>query len=122
MAFFPETTSQQLIDALLNMKKPRGKQCQFLKVHLELPGTAATMPLLAQAVGYKTYRAANLVYGNLAARIAQALGYPIPTKADKATALGLLVEFVPPEQRQSEHITFVMRPAFQHALVAAGWI
>ena len=82
------------------------------------------MSVLAKEVGYRHYKAMNLQYGQLAKRIARALGRP---RSPGHVAIGLLVEFVVPKYRSTQHLSndqyiLIMRPEFATALGAAGWI
>ena len=106
--------------ALRKMEIPRGKQVQFLKFHASAVGRASNMRQLAKRVGYENWRAMNLQYGLLAKRIGLAAGIVNPT-------ISLLVEFIPPENISSQHVSnsewiLVMREPFANALKKVGWI
>src|SRR4051812_3193665 len=64
--------------ALSRLRKPRGKQCDFLRAHAGAPGRATTMTRLAERVAYANYRPVNLHYGKLAVAIGRELGVQDP--------------------------------------------
>lgn len=59
--------------ALRRIRMPRGRQLLFLQAHYDARGRGLNAGKLAKAARYKSYRAINLHYGLLAARVAREL-------------------------------------------------
>jgi 5-methylcytosine-specific restriction protein A len=90
----------------------------MLKAHYRAPDRTITATELARAVGYKTYAAANLHYGTLAARLATEL----EQSTGEFIGLKLLVSFVMPGEQGNAEIMWVMRPEVAEALETLGWV
>ncbi|GJG87327.1 hypothetical protein tb265_25080 [Gemmatimonadetes bacterium T265] len=97
------------------MRKPGGRQPDFLQAHVDAPGGALTMTRLAEAANYKAYRGANLRYGILADRIGRAMGLETP-------GIDLLVELIRPERVSNREWILVLKPAFAAAMRRVGWV
>lgn len=118
-------SQEQFEKALQDLGDPRGKQAEFLKVHVQSSGRAMTMKRLAEEVGYKSWRGMNLQYGILAHDIGIAAGVreedlPNPN-------IMLLVDFVPPVHKSADNISnyewiLIMKEPFVKALKAVKWI
>lgn len=111
----PKHSVADFAAALRSIRKPRGKQTQFLRVHERAPGRATTMTNLAKAVGYASYRAVNLHYGKLAVEIGRALGIQHPT-------FNVLVSGAGPDTISNAHWVLVMHHEFAEALKQENWI
>jgi hypothetical protein len=105
----------EFTQALRQLRKPRGKQCDFLRAHASAPGRAMTMTRLAERVQYANYRPVNLHYGKLAVAIGRELGVQNP-------AFDVLVDGAGPETISNAHWVLVMHPEFAAALKNVGWI
>jgi hypothetical protein len=90
----------------------------MLKSHYAAAEHTTTATELAESVGYKTYSAANLHYGKLAALVKSELEW----STGEFLVLKLLVEFVMPGDRGNSEILWVMRPQLAEALEALGWV
>jgi len=110
-----KVSAAQFTSAMNNLAKPGGKQIQFLRAHYKAPGKALTAKRLSQRVGYKSYRAINLLYGLLAAKMGRLVGQP-------NSGLPLLVEFAPPKSITNKEWILIMRPEFAAGLKRAGWV
>ncbi len=108
-------TQPQFVKALGKVFKPRGRQLDFLREHVQAPGRALTARRLAEAVGYQNHGGINLQYGLLAKRIGDALGR-------KDVDIALLVALVRPPAVTNKEWVLVMHPQFAEALKQAGWI
>jgi hypothetical protein len=108
-------TVEQFSVALRSLRKPGGRQLDFLRAHDQAPGRATTVTSLADAVGYRSYRAVNLHYGKLARRIGDALGHP-------NAPLSLLTAVAEPESISNREWVLIMHPQFATALKDEGWI
>lgn len=111
----PSYSVADYVSALRTIRKPRGKQTQFLAAHEQAPGRASTMTRLAEAVGYKSYRPVNLHYGKLALKVGHALGVTNPR-------FDVLVAGAGPDTISNAHWVLVMHPEFAEALKQAKWI
>lgn len=111
----PLPTRAQFAQALSQVRKPRGRQLDFLRDYVKAPGRALTARRLAQSVGYKSHDGINLQYGLLARRIGDALG-----RNDEG--IGLLVDLVRPKSVTNAEWIMVMHPQFADALKLAGWV
>jgi hypothetical protein len=111
----PKISTKAFADALTQIAKPKGKQLQFLRNHLNSPAKATTAAVLAHSVGYKNWRPVNLHYGKLAAKIGARLGVADP-------GLSVLLDFAGPKTVSNENWILVMKPEFADALVQAGWV
>lgn len=67
------TSAKNFKRALTDIELSVG-QLAIFRVHYGAPDRRITMSKLAEAVGYKNYRAANLQYGKLGKQIAKFLG------------------------------------------------
>jgi hypothetical protein len=106
--------------ALRSLSKPRGRQLAFLTAHAHAKGRALNMRRVADAAGYKSYRAGNLQYGRLGYRIGKRMGRA-------KDGLALLVDFLPPRGKSKKNVSndewiLLMRPNFAKALMRVGWI
>jgi hypothetical protein len=108
-------TTAEYIEALRSMRRPGGRQLQFLRAHSDAPGRASTTSRLAEAAGYRNYRPINLHYGKLARRVGDALGR-------QNAPLELLVEVALPQSISNREWILIMRQEFEAALKAEGWI
>jgi hypothetical protein len=108
-------TKTDFDNALRTIGRPRGRQMDFLREHVNARGRALTARRLADAVGYKDYRGINLQYGLLARKIGNALGR-------KTVDLTLLVDFVRPKSVTNDEWIMVMHPEFATALKQAHWV
>lgn len=100
------------------LQKPQRK---LLEAHLRSPAHTVTASTLAEQMGYDTYSAVNMLYGNLASAVSKRLkklGVPweVPTGEPASSSLVVF------EREGSEaHWRWVMRPELVEALVALGW-
>jgi hypothetical protein len=106
---------EQFTLALRSLRKPAGRQLDFLRAHEQAPGRATTVTRLAVAARYRSYRAINLHYGKLARRIGNALGQP-------NAPLSLLAAVAEPESISNREWVLIMHPQFAAALKNEGWI
>lgn len=111
-----EITTREFTEALRGLPPPGGKVLKMLRAHAEAPARAMTATNLAAAVGYRGYRAVNLQYGRLAARVRDAL------RRRMDGGLDVLVEFVPVKSQTNEHWLLRMKEPFAIALQEAGWL
>jgi hypothetical protein len=100
--------------ALRRIPKPRGRQLDFLQAHYDARARGLNARKLAKAARYKNYRAINLQYGLLAARIAHEL--------KMAPTIEVLVDSLVPNQASNDEWVLIMRPNFAQALKRAGWV
>jgi hypothetical protein len=114
-------TEAAFVSALKKMRRPGGRQLDFLRLHARSVGRASTMRRLAEQVGYADWRSMNLRYGLLARDIGR-------TMKVRGRRIGLLVEFVAPKRvpanrniSNTEYVV-IMREPFAKALKAARWI
>jgi hypothetical protein len=112
-----KVSASQFESALKKVRRPKGKQLDFLRAHYEAPGRAATATALAKEVGYKSYSAINLQYGILASQVGVYVGVPKPK-----VKVSLLVDLVRPPSVTNQEWILVMRPEFADGLKRAGWV
>lgn len=110
-------TTAQLAAALREIKKPEGRQLEFLGFHEQAKARALTTTMLSHHVHYKSYRAVNLLYGKLAKEIGEFLDIK-PT----GLKLELLCDFFRPGDITNSEWILVMRPEFAEALKRAKWL
>lgn len=79
-------TVEDFQKALSGIKMTDG-QSKMLQAHLNSPDRTITSSELAAAAGYKSYRAANLHYGNLGKSIALFLGTTPEQNYDNGTPI-----------------------------------
>ncbi|MBK6418071.1 MAG: hypothetical protein IPF79_02625 [Ignavibacteria bacterium] len=108
-------TKQQFSQAISRISKPSESIIRLLRVHDGISGRVATASVLADKVGWQSYRAVNLHYGRLAKRIGSAMDIP-------EANLNLLVDFVRPEDITNKEWLLVMKPAFAEAIRTLHWI
>jgi hypothetical protein len=108
-------TQAQFVQALKRVPKPKGRQLDFLREHVQALGRAQNASGLADAVGYKSHDGINLQYGLLARRIGEELGI-------SGAGLTLLVDFIRPGDVTNAEWVMVMHPQFAEALKQAGWV
>jgi hypothetical protein len=87
---------------------------RFLKAHYQAPGLTATATELARALGYREYRATNLIYGSLAKKLQ--LGVAVPRRYG---GIGFIVEGERP--KAGEHWKLRLWPELAAALDGLGW-
>lgn len=63
-------------------RMPSESVLQMFQNHYSAPGRKMTPPQLAESVGYKSYSAVNLHYGDFGRRICEELGYIPPPRKD----------------------------------------
>lgn len=86
---------------------------QLLKAHLATPRRTVTATELARMLGYASYKAANLHYGQVGALVCKQLGWePLPSQT-----VSSIVTF---EKRNGEW-HWIMRPEVVVALEQLGW-
>lgn len=91
----------------------RAHHRQLLKAHLAAPERTVTATQLARMLGYGSYKAANLHYGQLGELLCKRLGWRPPP----AQTVFSLVTF---EKRHGEW-HWIMRPELAQALEDLGW-
>lgn len=91
----------------------------LLRSHYAAPRHTTSMNLLARAVGYRNYSAANLNYGRLSARIGKLVGLPPRANYVNLYAVATWNQWEPDE---AGHFTFTMRPQLASALKQLRWI
>jgi hypothetical protein len=116
MGHEPADTVREFTEALRSTNRPGGRALEMLRTHAAARARLMTATTLADRVGYDGYRAVNLQYGLLAARLGKAL----PRRS--CERLATLVEFVPPNTQTNGHWQMRMKEAFAVARVRAGWI
>jgi predicted HNH restriction endonuclease len=92
---------------------------ELLRRHWAAPRHTTSMALLARAVKYKNYRAANLNYGRLAAKIGSLVGIP---PSEDYVNLHALATWKGTKRNFEGHFTFQMRPQLARALKSEGWV
>jgi hypothetical protein len=92
-------------------------QMAILRVHYRAPNKTMTARQLAEATGYRSYKATNSQYGHLATAICEILGHPVNCP-DKIL---LLVQVGDRSEKESE-CPLVMRPQVAEALEQLGWV
>ncbi len=114
--------------ALLEIRdKGRFRNTKFLdmlKAQYALENHTITASLLAKAVEYENYNAANLQYGTLGHEIADALGYTPPTRKNGDPIWFWTISHGKDasEETIDGHYEFVMRPELVAALTEMKWI
>lgn len=93
-------------------------QRRMLVFHHAQPARAVSARTLAVHVGWKDYSAANLQYGLLADRVARELGIALGEHA----RVGVLVEFVYPQQAANTEFLWIMRERVALALEELEWV
>ena len=91
---------------------------KLLRSHWAAPGHTTSAALLARAVGYPNYGAANLNYGRLAARVGALVGLPPGSMPFNLYAVATWDQS---ERDPAGHFTFTMRPQLATALERLGW-
>jgi hypothetical protein len=115
MASMP--TTEQFVKAMRAMKRPGGRQPDFLQAHFDAPGRALTMTRLAKAAGYKSYDGANLRYGILATQIGRAM-----TLRQSEINISLVVDLIRPREVSNREWILVLKPRFAAAMKRVGWV
>lgn len=92
------------------------KQRQMLAFHHAAPGRAVSATTLAAKVGFASYEAVNLEYGKLAHGLCRELD------VNPSVKVGVLVDFVYPEQAANDHFLWLMRERVAFALEELGWV
>lgn len=110
-------TKKDFRRALRIVGRPQGRQLKFLAAHYAAPKRALNMRRLARSAGYASWRAMNLQYGLLAARLASAIGAPVPS-----CAVCFLCDFIHPNQASNTEWILIMKPAFAAALKHERWV
>jgi len=87
---------------------------RFLQTHYQWPGHTATATELALALGYREYRATNLIYGRLAKKLQ--LGVAVPRGYG---GIGFIV--VGERPKAGEHWKLRLRPELAAALEQLAW-
>lgn len=108
-------TADDFLRALREIGPLHENHVAILRHHAQAPDHTMTMAEIAAAVGYNGYKAANLQYGLLAARIGSALNQP-------GARIGLLVEFTAPNSHGNPHWELTMRPELAQAVADMVWI
>lgn len=93
------------------------KQRKMLIFHHSQSARAVSARTLAESVGFANYNAANLQYGKLGGTITEALGGDYGD-----TEVGVLVDFVYPNQAANAEFLWVMRERVAIALEEIGWV
>lgn len=98
------------------------KHIEILRENYRAPDHTLTATQMADAVGYKNYRAACLQYGTLARKVMDRLGISGPTH--HGVNIEIFVDFVMPGDRGNEigQILWVLRPEVARALERMKWI
>lgn len=97
--------------------KITSKQREMLIFHHSRPGRAVSARTLADAVGFANYNAANLQYGKLGGTLIETLGGDYGD-----TGVGILVDFIFPNQAANAEFFWVMRERVALALEELGWV
>lgn len=105
----------EFVRAMRLLKKPGGRQPDFLAAHCKAPAGVMTATKLAKAAGYKSFDGINLRYGLLAQKIGSAMGR-------RNVDITLLVEGVEPKAVTNRDWLLSIRPEFAAALKDVGWI
>lgn len=92
-------------------------QLKMLQVHHAAPGRAVSATTLTHAVGYSGYSAINAQYGRLAALMCRELSV-----LGRSTKVGVLVQFVYPDQAANDQFLWLMRERVALALEELGWV
>jgi 5-methylcytosine-specific restriction enzyme A len=109
----PRRYSSDDYKAALESASLRPHHRLLLKAHLAAPERTVTATQLARMLGYESYKAANLHYGQLGELICEQLGWtPLPTQT-----VFSLVTF---EKRKGEW-HWIMRQELADALEKLGW-
>jgi hypothetical protein len=110
-------TREAYIKALLLVEPSISKkEGAFLRAHYHSPAHTVSATALARRVGYSQYRATNLIYGRLAAKLCDIWGAPIPRTH---RGIGILLEGY--RKSLGQHWQLEMRPALVAALDELGW-
>ena len=102
--------------ALVAIEPIANSRLELLKFHYHCPQRTVTASELAEAVGYKSWRATNLQYGTLADELCKVLNRSPETRLD------LLATFTRPEAGTEEHWKIHMRPEAAQAILELGWV
>ena len=108
-------TAAEFTKGLKSLRRPGGRQLDFLRAHCAAPAGVMTATRLAKAAGYRSSDGINLQYGLLAQRIGKALGR-------RDVDITLLVDGVTPKSVTNEHWLLSIKPQFAAALKRAGWV
>lgn len=93
------------------------KQHEMLAYHHRQPGRTVSATTLAHAVGYSGYESANSQYGRLGALVASEIGLTL-----RSVQVGVLVDFVYPDQAANDQFLWMMREHVAVALEELGWV
>ena len=106
-------TVNQYITAFRAINNLTDTHLKILQTHYHAYEKTITAKQLAQAMGYKHYGAANMIYGRLAGLVGELLDYN--SGPDK---LGTLVTF----EKRNKEWHWILRPEVSEALEILGWI
>jgi hypothetical protein len=102
--------------AALEKLAPRltARRLKMIRAHYRAPGRTLTATQLAKAAGYKNYRAVNLQYGLIGAKLAALMAWKVPEGAQASYACAAFYRTDAEEDWRWE-----MHPAFAEALKKA---
>ena len=104
------------IQALQSLTPLPPSYIDMLRFHYFQPARTATAAAIADAVGFKNFRAASLHYGRLAGLVGEILGWR-PQEVDEVK-LAVLAEF----KKDAGHWNWIMREELAEALSGLGWV
>jgi hypothetical protein len=110
--------------AAIERERLHPRHREMLEAHYSAPRHTITMVNLAAAVGYPSWRAANLQYGHLARRVGQALGMLKPPLSDKYPGgfWGYVLMDWATGSADGGDTRFVMRAELVAAIDQLGWV
>jgi hypothetical protein len=112
----PVPTTAQYVQALTVIEDQITQtQRELLAAHWSSPRRISTATKLAQAVGLKSYRAVNLLYGRLGKLLRQEMGYKLPGHTESYTISWF-------SQPSGSDCRFHMHPQMASALEQLGWV
>ena len=97
-----------------------GPRRKLLEAHFSMPGYTATSTQLAQAVGYKSFHAANLHYGLFAKSLVEEMGWQhrFITSGGRTYPLWAFIDF---SKKKGEMWQLTLRGEAVEALKRMGW-
>ena len=108
-------TSEEFVRGFRAIAPLHDNHLEMLRTHYRASHQTLTATQLALAVGYDGFRAVNLQYGLLAARLGEAMDL-------HGANLSLLVKFTAPGEDGNEHWELQLRPEVMLALETLGWV
>lgn len=110
----PETYKEALMRMRCTMPD---KHLRMLVAHYHSPNRTVTATQLAEAVGYKSFRAVNLQYGQLGRKLREIMEY-----AAEGPASYVIASFLPPGAEGNAEWLWIMHREVASALEDLNWV